>query len=40
LQDIEFLLFKFSLFHKTLRLVTKGVNASEEIRSILFGVLL
>jgi len=38
LLDIEFLLFKFRLVGKKLRLVRKGVNAREGSRSILFGV--
>jgi len=38
LQEIGFLLFKFRLIDKTLRFVTKGVNAREGIKNILFGV--
>ena len=38
LLDIQFLLFKFRLIGKTLRLVTRCVNARKGIRSILFSV--
>jgi len=38
LADIGFLLLKFILVGTALLLVTKGLNAREEIRNILFGV--
>jgi len=37
LLEKEFLLFKFRLVSKKIGLVTRGVKARVEIRSILFG---